>query len=216
MPTYVYQCETCGQFEQWQSFKDSALTACPTCGSPVRRVITPAPIVFKGSGWYSTDSRSTQSKAITGGSAGGYTTLCALTFKDTFSAGASHYGVSDLQALDEDTHKFESRYTYGLVPKDQYQARSPIFHTDRLNTPVAFFQGLEDKIVPPNQAEKMVIALREKKLPVAYVTFEGEGHGFRQGENIKRALEGEFYFYSRIFGFTPADQLIPIDIENLD
>jgi dipeptidyl aminopeptidase/acylaminoacyl peptidase len=152
---------------------------------------------------------------ITGGSAGGYTTLAALTFKDIFSAGASHYGVSDLQALDEDTHKFESRYTFGLVPKELYHERSPIHHTDKLNAPVIFFQGLEDKVVPPNQAEMMVDALRQKGLPVAYVTFAEEGHGFRQSENIKRALDGELYFYSRVFGFALADEVEPVEIENL-
>ena len=152
---------------------------------------------------------------ITGGSAGGYTTLAALTFKDIFSAGASHYGVSDLQALDEDTHKFESRYTFGLVPNELYNERSPIHHTDKLNAPVIFFQGLEDKIVPPNQAEMMVEALRQKGLPVAYVTFAEEGHGFRQSANIKRALDGELYFYSRVFGFELADEVEPVVIENL-
>lgn len=155
--------------------------------------------------------------AITGGSAGGYTTLCALTFRDAFKAGASHYGVSDLIALDEDTHKFESRYTQGLVgtSRELYIARSPIHHVDQLNVPVIFFQGLEDKIVPPNQAEMMVEALRRKGLPVAYVAFEGEQHGFRQAANIKRALEGELYFYGRVFGFALADQIEPVPIENL-
>jgi dipeptidyl aminopeptidase/acylaminoacyl peptidase len=152
---------------------------------------------------------------ITGGSAGGYTVLCALTFHDVFKAGASHYGVSDLQALDDDTHKFESRYTYNLVPKKAYKARSPIHHTDKLNVPIIFFQGLEDKIVPPNQAEKMVRALREKGLPVAYVTFAEEGHGFRQAANIKRALDGELYFYAKVFGFELAEEVEPVDIENL-
>jgi dipeptidyl aminopeptidase/acylaminoacyl peptidase len=155
--------------------------------------------------------------AITGGSAGGYTTLAALTFRDVFKAGASHYGVSDLIALDEDTHKFESRYTFGLVgtSHDLYRERSPICHVDKLNAPVIFFQGLEDKIVPPNQAETMVAAIRAKGLPVAYLAFEGEQHGFRQAANIKRALDGEFYFYSRVFGFTPADGIEPVAIENL-
>jgi dipeptidyl aminopeptidase/acylaminoacyl peptidase len=155
--------------------------------------------------------------AITGGSAGGYTVLCALTFRDVFKAGASHYGVSDLIALDEDTHKFESRYTFGLVgtSRDLYIARSPIHHTDKLNAPVIFFQGLEDKVVPPNQSEMMVNALRRKGLPVAYVTFEGEQHGFRQAANIKRALDGELYFYSRVFGFDLADPVEPVPIENL-
>jgi dipeptidyl aminopeptidase/acylaminoacyl peptidase len=158
---------------------------------------------------------------IDGGSAGGYTTLCALTFRDYFKAGASYYGVSDLEALELDTHKFESRYSDGLVGpyperKDLYIARSPIHFADRLSCPVIFFQGLEDKVVPPNQAELMVEALRAKGLPVAYVAFEGEQHGFRRAESIKRALDGEFYFYSRVFGFEPADQIEPVSIENLD
>lgn len=158
--------------------------------------------------------------AITGGSAGGYTTLCALTFRDAFKAGASHYGVSDLEALEVDTHKFESRYTHKLVAPyperaDLYRERSPIHHTNQLSAPVIFFQGLEDKIVPPNQAEMMVDALRAKGLPVAYITFEGEQHGFRQAANIKRALDGELYFYSRVFGFELADKVEPVPIENL-
>jgi dipeptidyl aminopeptidase/acylaminoacyl peptidase len=158
--------------------------------------------------------------AITGGSAGGYTTLCALTFRDVFKAGASHYGVSDLEALATDTHKFESRYLDGLIGpyperKDLYEARSPIHFTDQLSCPAIFFQGLEDKIVPPNQAEMMVAALKAKGLPVAYVAFEGEQHGFRRAENIKRALDGEFYFYSRVFGFEPAETIEPVAIENL-
>jgi dipeptidyl aminopeptidase/acylaminoacyl peptidase len=158
--------------------------------------------------------------AITGGSAGGYTTLCALTIRDTFKAGASHYGVSDLEALEVDTHKFESRYTHKLVAPypehaDLYRERSPINHTNLLSSPVIFFQGLEDKIVPPNQAEMMVDALRAKGLPVAYITFEGEQHGFRQAANIKRALDGELYFYSRVFNFELADPVEPVPIENL-
>lgn len=158
--------------------------------------------------------------AITGGSAGGYTVLCALAFRDVFKAGASHYGVSDLAALEIDTHKFESRYTHSLVAPyperaDLYRERSPIHHTDKLNAPVIFFQGLDDKVVPPNQSEMMVEALRRKKLPVAYVTFEGEQHGFRQAANIKRALDGELYFYSRIFGFELAESVEPVPIENL-
>jgi dipeptidyl aminopeptidase/acylaminoacyl peptidase len=157
---------------------------------------------------------------ITGGSAGGYTTLAALTFRDTFKAGASHYGVSDLGALVRDTHKFEARYLDNLIgpyPEraDLYHARSPINFTDQLSCPVIFFQGLEDKVVPPNQAELMVEALRAKRLPVAYVAFEGEQHGFRRAENIKRALEGELYFYSRVFGFELADPVEPVPLENL-
>jgi dipeptidyl aminopeptidase/acylaminoacyl peptidase len=158
--------------------------------------------------------------AITGGSAGGYTTLCALTFRDMFKAGASHYGIGDLEALAHDTHKFESRYEESLVgpypaQRDLYRARSPIHFTDRLSCPVIFFQGLEDKIVPPNQAQMMVAALKAKGLPVAYVPFAGEQHGFRRAENIKRALDGELYFYSRVFGFALADPVEPVVIENL-
>jgi dipeptidyl aminopeptidase/acylaminoacyl peptidase len=158
--------------------------------------------------------------AIRGGSAGGYTTLCALTFRDTFKAGASHYGISDLEALARDTHKFESRYLDSLIGpypgrRDLYVKRSPIHFTDRLNCPIIFFQGLEDKVVPPNQAEKMVEALRAKKLPVAYLTFESEQHGFRKAENIKRVLEVELYFYSKVFGFELADPVEPVKIENL-
>jgi dipeptidyl aminopeptidase/acylaminoacyl peptidase len=158
--------------------------------------------------------------AIRGGSAGGYTTLCALTFRDAFKAGASHYGISDLEALARDTHKFESRYLDGLIGayperRDLYMERSPIHFTDRLSCPMILFQGLEDKVVPPNQAEKMFEAVRTKKLPVAYLTFEGEQHGFRKAENIKRVLEAELYFYSKVFGFELADAVEPVKIENL-
>jgi dipeptidyl aminopeptidase/acylaminoacyl peptidase len=157
---------------------------------------------------------------ITGASAGGYTTLCALTFRDTFKAGASHFGVSDAEALAKETHKFESRYLDGLLgvypeKRNIYVERSPINFTERLNCPVIFFQGLEDKVVPPNQAETMVEALREKGIPVAYLPFEGEQHGFRQAKNIKRALDGELYFYSRIFGFELAEPVEPVEINNL-
>lgn len=157
---------------------------------------------------------------ITGGSAGGYTTLCALTFRDTFKAGASYYGLSDLEADLLETHKFESRYTYRLVApypegRDIYYQRSPIHFIDRLSCPVIFFQGLEDKIVLPNQSELMVEALRARGIPIAYLAFEGEGHGFRRAENIKHSLEAELYFYSRIFGFPLADPIEPVTIENL-
>ncbi len=156
---------------------------------------------------------------IRGGSAGGYTTLCALTFRDLFRAGASHFGVSDLEALVRDTHKFESRYLDRLIGpypdrKDLYRQRSPIHFVERLSCPVIFFQGLEDKIVPPDQAEKMAEALRTKGLPVAYVPFAGEQHGFRQAEHIKRALDAELYFYSRIFGFNLPDPVEPVEILN--
>jgi dipeptidyl aminopeptidase/acylaminoacyl peptidase len=128
--------------------------------------------------------------------------------------------VSDLAALAADTHKFESRYLDGLIgpyPEraDLYRERAPIHHTDRLSSPVIFFQGLEDAIVPPDQAERMVAALRAKGLPVADVAFDGEQHGFRQAENIKRALDGELYFYSRVFGFPLAEPVEPVPIENL-
>jgi len=157
---------------------------------------------------------------IHGGSAGGYTTLAALTFRDVFSAGASYYGISDLEAMAKDTHKFESRYLDGLIGpyparRDLYLARSPIHFTDRLSCPVIFFQGLEDKVVPPNQAEMMIEALRAKGLPVASLFFAGEQHGFRQAQTIKRALDAELYFYSRVFGFALAEPVEPVPIENL-
>jgi dipeptidyl aminopeptidase/acylaminoacyl peptidase len=158
--------------------------------------------------------------AITGGSAGGYTTLCALAFRNTFRAGASHYGIGDLERLALDTHKFESRYMDGLIApyperRDVYVERSPIHHLDGFDCPVVFFQGLEDEVVPPNQAETMVDALRAKGVPVAYLPFAGEQHGFRQAENIKRSLDAELYFYSRVFGFELADPVEPLQIDNL-
>jgi dipeptidyl aminopeptidase/acylaminoacyl peptidase len=162
--------------------------------------------------------------AIAGGSAGGFTVLCALTWRDVFRAGASHFGIGDLERLAEDArtghHKFESRYEEALVgpyPEraDVYRERSPLQHAKRLRRPVIFFQGLDDRIVLPNQAERMVGVLRQNRLPVAYLSFAGEGHGFRRAETIKRVLEAEFYFYSRIFGFTPADEIEPVPIDNL-
>ncbi|MBT3400906.1 MAG: S9 family peptidase, partial [Rhodospirillaceae bacterium] len=158
--------------------------------------------------------------AIRGGSAGGYTALAALAFRDTFSGGASLYGIGDLMTLARDTHKFESRYLdllIGPLPETEqlYRDRSPIEHVDALNCPVIFLQGEDDKVVPPNQAEAMVDALDAKGIPVAYVLFEGEGHGFRKAENVSRALESELGFYGRIFGFTPADDLPALDIRNL-
>ncbi|XZN92391.1 MAG: S9 family peptidase [Microcoleus sp.] len=158
--------------------------------------------------------------AIAGGSAGGYTTLCALTFRDVFKAGASYYGVSDLSALATDTHKFESRYLDGLIGpyperKDLYLERSPIHAAANLSCPIIFFQGLEDKVVPPNQAEMMVEILKAKGLPVAYVAYEGEQHGFRRAENIKKTLDGELYFYSRVFKFELAESVAPVLIYNL-
>jgi dipeptidyl aminopeptidase/acylaminoacyl peptidase len=157
---------------------------------------------------------------IRGGSAGGYTTLAALAFHDVFAAGASYYGVSDLETLARDTHKFESRYLDRLIgpyPKerDRYVARSPIHAVDRLSCPVIFFQGLEDEVVPPSQAEQMVEALRAKGLAVAYLAFEGEQHGFRRAETIERTLQAELCFYARVFGFAPADDLPELAIDNL-
>ena len=150
--------------------------------------------------------------AIRGGSAGGYTTLAALAFHDVFKAGASHYGVGDLRALDADTHKFESRYTNDLLaplPERErlYLERSPIHAADSLSCPVIFFQGLDDKVVPPSQAEAMVAALQARGIPVAYLAFEGEGHGFRRKETVRRALEAELSFYAQVFGFEPADAI---------
>ena len=158
--------------------------------------------------------------AITGGSAGGYTTLAALTFKNVFHAGASHFGVSDLEALAKETHKFESRYLDNLVGayparRDLYIARSPIHHARQINSALILFQGLDDPIVPPNQSEKMFIEVRNRELPAAYVTFAGEQHGFRRAENIRRALDGELFFYSKIFKFELADAVEPVVIENL-
>jgi dipeptidyl aminopeptidase/acylaminoacyl peptidase len=157
---------------------------------------------------------------IDGGSAGGYTTLCALTFHTLFSAGASYYGVSDLELLEEETHKFEAGYSTTLVApyperRDIFRERSPIHHVEKLSTPMIFFQGLEDTVVPPNQAERMVDALRSRGIPVAYLPFEGEQHGFRRAENIMRALEAELYFYARVLGFKTADAIEPVDIDNL-
>jgi dipeptidyl aminopeptidase/acylaminoacyl peptidase len=150
--------------------------------------------------------------AIRGGSAGGYTTLAALAFHDVFKAGASYYGVGDLRALDADTHKFESRYTTDLLaplPERErlYDERSPIHAADRLSCPVIFFQGLDDKVVPPAQAETMVAALRAQGIPVAHLAFEGEGHGFRKKETVQRALEAELSFYAQVFGFEPAGEI---------
>lgn len=157
---------------------------------------------------------------IRGGSAGGLTTLCALTFHDVFKAGASYYGVSDLKGLDNDSHKFESHYNeYLIAPQPQaealYQLRSPINHADRLKRPMIFFQGLDDKVVPPQQSEVMVEALRAAGVPVAYLTLEGEGHGFRKADSIVRTLEAELYFYRRIFGIEAPEALAPVAIDNL-
>jgi dipeptidyl aminopeptidase/acylaminoacyl peptidase len=158
---------------------------------------------------------------VRGGSAGGYTTLAALTFHPgEFKAGASYYGISDIEIMARDTHKFESRYLDTLVgpyPEAQelYRARSPIHFVDRLSCALILFQGLEDKVVPPNQSEMMAEAVRKKGLPVAYLSFEGEQHGFRKATTIIRSLEAELFFYGAVFGFTPADTIDPVPIDNL-
>ncbi|MCO7194889.1 prolyl oligopeptidase family serine peptidase [Pseudonocardia sp. McavD-2-B] len=161
--------------------------------------------------------------AIRGGSAGGFTTLAALARADTpFSAGADHFGVADLAALARDTHKFESRYLDGLVgpwpaARAVYAERSPLTHVERFATPLIVLQGDEDAIVPPNQSEMIVDALRSRGVPVAYLLFAGEQHGFRAAANIRRALDAELAFYSRVFGFglPPEEGIVPVHIENL-
>lgn len=156
---------------------------------------------------------------IRGGSAGGYTTLCALAFHDFFAAGACYFGLSDLERFVDETHKFESRYLDSLIgpfPERQelYRQRSPLYHADQLSSPIIFFQGLEDEVVPPNQTELMVDALRQRGVPVAYLPFAHEQHGFRRAENIGRALEAELFFYGRILGFEPAGAIEPVAIDN--
>lgn len=158
--------------------------------------------------------------AISGGSAGGYTVLCALAFRNVFRAGTSYYGISDLAALAHDTHKFEARYCDWLVgpPSDEalYRQRSPIYSADKLNCPVLFLQGDQDKVVPPNQSELMYQALVEKRLPTAFILFPGEQHGFRQAKTIKAALEAELYFLGQVFRFVPADALPELPIANAE
>lgn len=159
---------------------------------------------------------------IRGRSAGGYTTLAALTFHPAaFKAGASYYGISDIEAMVRDTHKFESRYLDSLIgpypaQRDVYRARSPIHFVDRLACPIIFFQGLEDRVVPPNQSQMMADTVRRKGLPVAFLAFEGEQHGFRKRDTIVQCLEAELCFYGAVFGFAPADRLPPLTIHNLD
>jgi dipeptidyl aminopeptidase/acylaminoacyl peptidase len=156
-------------------------------------------------------------KAIRGGSAGGYTTLCALTFHDDFATGASYFGVADIGALAEETHKFESRYMDSMVgpyPEavDLYRERSPVYHTELLSRPMVILQGLDDEVVPPDQAERMIEALDRKGIPYSYLAFEGEGHGFRRAENIERSAEAELFFYGWVFGFVPAGDIPPVEI----
>jgi dipeptidyl aminopeptidase/acylaminoacyl peptidase len=156
---------------------------------------------------------------IRGGSAGGYTTLCSLAFRKVFGAGASYYGLSDLELFAKETHKFESRYLDKIVApypvgRKIYRERSAIHYPHRISVPVIFFQGLEDAVVPPSQAETMVRSLRERGVPVAYIAFEGEQHGFRKAETIKRASEAELYFYSKVFGFALPWKVKPVEIWN--
>ena len=158
---------------------------------------------------------------IRGGSAGGYTTLCGLTFYDVFAAGMSRYGVADLESLASDSHKFEARYLdkmVGSYPKEKaiYQERSPIHFTDKLSCPVLLLQGADDKVVPPNQAEKMVTALKQKSIPYAYLLFEGEGHGFRKAETIITAFSAELDFYRQILGVKSQEKIEPVSIENFE
>lgn len=159
--------------------------------------------------------------AITGGSAGGYTTLTSIALRDLYTAAASHFGIGDLEVFAKDTHKYESRYLDRLVGPypaalEVYRARSAIHFIDRINCPLILLQGLEDKIVPPNQAQMMFEAVRKKGLPCAYIAFKGEQHGFRQAKNIRRSLDAELYFYSRVFGFRLAEPIVPVRIDNLN
>jgi dipeptidyl aminopeptidase/acylaminoacyl peptidase len=159
--------------------------------------------------------------AIAGGSAGGYTTLCALAFRDVFSAGVTQFGVGDLETMARDTHKFESRYTDRLVgpypeAAELYRQRSPVHFLDRISCPVLVMQGLDDKIVPPSQADAIVAALAANGIPHAYIAFEGEGHGFRGAGAIRRALEAELSFLGLVFGFEPADDVQPLEMPGLD
>ena len=161
--------------------------------------------------------------AIDGGSAGGYSTLAALAFKDVFKAGCSMYGIGDLMALARDTHKFESRYLDSLVGplpemKAVYKERSPINSVDKFNCPIIFFQGAEDKVVPLNQAEMMHKAVKDKGVLTALVVYEGEAHGFRQAENIQRSIEGELFFFNTAFGLKAKmpDDMAEIILDNYD
>jgi dipeptidyl aminopeptidase/acylaminoacyl peptidase len=158
---------------------------------------------------------------VRGGSAGGYLVMCALTFTDVFAAGASYFGIADLVPFATgDTHKFESTYEHTMVgpwpeAADLYRARSPINYVDMLNTPMLVLQGVDDKVVPPSQAEIIVQALRDKGLPHAYLLFEGEGHGFRKADTIVASREAELSFYAQILGFEPGDPVPVLQIENL-
>jgi dipeptidyl aminopeptidase/acylaminoacyl peptidase len=158
---------------------------------------------------------------VTGGSAGGYTVICALTFTDEFAAGTSYFGIADLdQFAGGDTHKFELQYEHTLIgplPESAalFRERSPIHFADRISTPMLVLQGTEDKVVPPTQAELIVAALRERGVPHAYLLFEGEGHGFRKADNITRALEAELSFYLQVLDLEPGDPLPTLELDNL-
>jgi dipeptidyl aminopeptidase/acylaminoacyl peptidase len=150
--------------------------------------------------------------AIEGGSASGFTALAALAFRDVFRAGVSYFGIGNLAAFTAETHKFESRYVDGLVgpypaARAVYEARSPIFHADAIRCPVLVLQGLDDRIVPPAEAERIVAALRGNGVPHAYIAFEGEDHGFRKAASLLRSIQAELAFYGAVFGFVPADPL---------
>jgi dipeptidyl aminopeptidase/acylaminoacyl peptidase len=158
--------------------------------------------------------------AIRGGSAGGFTVLASLAFTDRYRAGANYFGIADLEVLVRDTHKFESRYVDRLIAplpegREVYRARSPLHHLDRFTAPLLTLQGADDLVVPPSQSRMIVTALRERGVPVAYLEFAGEQHGFRRAETIVRAQEAELAFYGRVFGFTPAGALPALEIENL-
>jgi dipeptidyl aminopeptidase/acylaminoacyl peptidase len=158
---------------------------------------------------------------ITGGSAGGYTTLLALGVSDFFAAGISEFGVADLVTFHGDTHKFESRYDEYLVgawPEeiDLYRERSPVTHADRISKPLLLLQGLDDKVVPPSQAEEIIAALERNNVPYAYVAFAGEGHGFRGADAVRRSNEAFLSFTGQVFGFEPADALEQVGIQNLE
>ncbi|MEA2477124.1 MAG: hypothetical protein QOC87_1323 [Actinomycetota bacterium] len=157
---------------------------------------------------------------IRGGSAGGYTTFCAVVYYDDFNAGVSYFGVADLETFVHVTHKFEARYLDSLVgpyPEtiEVYKARSPVNFIDRISCPMLLLQGLEDEVVPPSQADQMIEAFEERGVPYAYIPFEGEQHGFRRASSIERAAEAEFAFYARVFGFKPAGGIEPLEIKNL-
>jgi dipeptidyl aminopeptidase/acylaminoacyl peptidase len=158
---------------------------------------------------------------ISGGSAGGYTTLMALAVREEFASGASYFGVADLVSFHDETHKFESHYDEYLIgpwPEEieLYRERSPITHADSISDPLLLLQGLDDKVVPPPQSEVIVDALKRRGIPHAYIAFEGEGHGFRKAENVKRATEAHLSFVAQLSGFEPADEIEPIEIENLE